>query len=1163
MNRDDLVYCFQDTLILSESEKLRDSTLQAIESSKVYYESFAAINRKTNPEMGDIIIDENTSFAAAKKYSKFGKVCVLNFANPHNPGGGVENGAMAQEECLCRSSNLFLCLKAKNVFEEYYKYHREMENHFFSDRLIYTKNVTVFKDDSTVPCLMDEDEWFEVDVITCAAPYLGKRVYTNKKALKELFRGRVKNIFEAAIENGAEVIILGAFGCGAFKNPPEIVAEAFYEVIIENEYDRLFKKIVFAIKSTNDNNPFEPCPNIFAFENAFLWSCKDAERHNISVTTSEFGKLRWCDNYPIAQAVGSVELPSGKVLKGGQEFNPYYEWKNKNKYFGKQFSFLGDSISTLNGYNPRGYKVFYYGDNCKKADVEDFKDTWWGKVIDFFGAELLVNNSWSGSRVTKLPNQDALFPSGCSDERTSSLHINSVSPDVIIINLGTNDWAFGAKTGEETGILGEIEEERFENAYQTMLQKIKFNYPDAEIWCCTISETIISSKPEFSFPHKYAGIHIEVYNEIIRRIARNMNCSLIDLYNMKKPYDSIDGSHPNRSGMKTIAATVCYAMSDDRGKDFLALDKEEGSLLYDIYLSYGDFPVHTATISCGSKILYRNRIHGSRDGGLRYAEGFFDEKELHLDEIQRNRLADIVNNLQLEKVVEDNTIIYPGKPAKDSFKYYTHDTNWFDIRNPKALVDFCEEVCDFIPYETDGNMNRKRCVHNFVVEEEYTGGTKYICKKCGVIKHESFLDVWEKSRHMIENNESDEEYVYVDPNITTILYDGTIRLTDMVTGKEIIIKEETFDFGKNVDCTFKLDEPTISRKHATFIYERNNWFLRDNNSTNGTRINGVRIIAGKKYQLLADDVIEFANGYKYVFYKSKLNTENNLNMKEQVEKHKDEDLIGRVIGGKYLIKEIIGKGGLTNVYRAKDLSERDVAVKSILKESIKYKTVLDALLGEVVLLQKLNHPFIRKVVEQIEDETYIFIILEYVDGVNLEKLASNSGGILSVEQVVHYAMKVAEALQYAHSMNPAIINRDIKPRNIMVDENDNVKLVDFDIAMEFDPRLDDICVLGTKGYAPPEQYMGKTVPQSDIFALGMVMHQLLTGVNPVEPPYETRPIRQYNQNYSKGLERIIEKCTRPNPDERYSSCAELMRVLEREMYKSNKRNILEILGLKK
>lgn len=204
---------------------------------------------------------------------------------------------------------------------------------------------------------------------------LGKRVYTNRIALKELFKGRIRNIFEAAINNDVDVLILGAFGCGVFKNPPDVVAEAFYDVIIDNEYDKRFKKIVFAIKSTNNNNTFEPCPNIFAFENTFLWSRKD-DKDNIYVNTSEFGKLRWCDNYPLVQACGLVELPSGRVLKGGAEFNPYYQWREKNKYYGKYISILGDSISTLNGYNPRGYKFFYHGDNCKRANVQEDKDTW-------------------------------------------------------------------------------------------------------------------------------------------------------------------------------------------------------------------------------------------------------------------------------------------------------------------------------------------------------------------------------------------------------------------------------------------------------------------------------------------------------------------------------------------------------------------------------------------------------------------------------------------------------------------------------------------------------------------------------------------------------------------------------------------------------------------
>lgn len=527
--------------------------------------------------------------------------------------------------------------------------------------------------------------------------------------------------------------------------------------------------------------------------------------------------------------------------------NAYIEWRENNKYCGKKFSILGDSISTLNGYNPRGYKVFYDEDNCKRANIEEYTDTWWGEVIKFFGADLLVNNSWSGSRVTKPQIQEELFPSGCSDERTSSLHINSVKPDVIIIYLGTNDWAFGAETGEEIRLLDCDENELFEDAYRMMLKKIKINYPESEVWCCTLSETFISNKPDFSFPHKYAGIHIEDYNEIIRRTVRETDCKLIDLYHMKMPYDSIDGSHPNRNGMKTIAASVCYSMADDAGRKFLKLNE-----------------------------------------GLRY----------------------------------------------------------------------------------------------------------------------------------------------------------------------------------------------------------------------------------------------------------------------------------KLIGDKYWLQEIIGMGGMTKVYLAIDALGKQYAIKCILKSAIDQNTIGEALLSEVKILKKLDYPYIRKAIGQIEDDTYIYIVLEYVEGTDLETLASKAGGILPKEKVIRYTLQIAEALQYIHSLNPPIINRNIKPRNILIDINDNVKLVNFGIAMEYNPNAADICALGTKGYAAPEQYTGRTTPKSDIFALGMLMHQLLTGVNPIKPPYEINLIRQYDPTYSKELERIVEKCTRSNPDERYSSCLELINALSKESSKANKIGVLKKLGLK-
>lgn len=478
---------------------------------------------------------------------------MLNFANPENPGGGVQNGAMAQEECLCRSSNLYPCLCDKSVFNEFYLYHRNLRSFFYSDRLIYTKGVTVFKDDSDVPQLMPENEWFQVDVITCSAPYIARRKYTNQAALKELFKSRIKNIFEAAVDNGAEVLVLGAFGCGAFKNPPEIVAKAFHEVIEENAYHTKFKRIVFAIKSTVGDDPYMACPNITAFEEEFYG------------LSAEGNKRRFSDPYSYLQAAGVVYMPSGRILKGGKEFNPYLEWKAHNPYFGKQFSVLGDSISTLDGYNPLGYNLFYFGENCFRSGVREMKDTWWGKVIDFFGGELLVNNSWSGSRVTQLPGSDSLFPSGCSDERTGNLHIRNVVPDVIIVYLGTNDWANGVPIEfDGCTLLGHEYNDIFVSAYGNMIRKIRSNYPNAEIWCCTLCATFMSSDPSFHFPYKYNGNYINKYNQIIETVANQQNCKLIDLFSYSVPYDSIDGSHPNVNGMNTLATLMIRSIG---GKD--------------------------------------------------------------------------------------------------------------------------------------------------------------------------------------------------------------------------------------------------------------------------------------------------------------------------------------------------------------------------------------------------------------------------------------------------------------------------------------------------------------------------------------------------------------------------------------------------------------------
>lgn len=407
-----LTECFEDTLRFCESSELKRETENAKNSSEVYPEGFVAKTARKEIK-ADITVENMTTLAAAERYKSYGRVAVLNFANPEVPGGGVKKGAVAQEECLCRCSNLYPCIASPAVYDDFYGYHYKHGRFFYSDRVIYTKDVTVFKDDNLN--LLDRKQWFNVDVLTCSAPFIAKRKYTNKAALYELFKSRVKNIINIAIDNNVDVLILGAFGCGAFKNPPELVAKAFKTVISDNHYDEYFRKIVFAIKSSNDDDPFEPCPNLMAFEYEF------------DGISAEANKLRFFAPCASEQTGGTIALPSGRVLSDGKEVYLYSEWKRTNKFNGKQFSVLGDSISTLEGYNPHGYNVFFTGENCQKSDVSDVDDTWWGHVISFCGGELLVNNSLSGSRVTKLPGRDSLFPSGCSDERTNRLHIgNSV-----------------------------------------------------------------------------------------------------------------------------------------------------------------------------------------------------------------------------------------------------------------------------------------------------------------------------------------------------------------------------------------------------------------------------------------------------------------------------------------------------------------------------------------------------------------------------------------------------------------------------------------------------------------------------------------------------------------------------------------------------------------
>lgn len=228
-----------------------------------------------------------------------------------------------------------------------------------------------------------------------------------------------------------------------------------------------------------------------------------------------------------------------------------------NKYSRKKFSIIGDSISTFMGYNPKGYSLYYSGETCIISGVKNVEDTWWSRVINYFDGDLLINNSFSGSLVTKLPWLNELFPSACSDERTNGLHKEESTPDIILIFMGVNDWANGVLT--KTSDLkrsNSIDLQVFEDAYASMLTKLKDNYPSSEICCLTLGETCMSSDPNYKFPYSYGGTHVEVYNEIIRNLMISFKCTLVDVYKRHIPYDTLDGFHPNLDGMETLASLV-------------------------------------------------------------------------------------------------------------------------------------------------------------------------------------------------------------------------------------------------------------------------------------------------------------------------------------------------------------------------------------------------------------------------------------------------------------------------------------------------------------------------------------------------------------------------------------------------------------------------------
>lgn len=257
---------------------------------------------------------------------------------------------------------------------------------------------------------------------------------------------------------------------------------------------------------------------------------------------------------------------------------------------------------------------------------------------------------------------------------------------------------------------------------------------------------------------------------------------------------------------------------------------------------------------------------------------------------------------------------------------------------------------------------------------------------------------------------------------------------------------------------------------------------------------------------------------------------------------------GSVIDGKYKILNEIGHGGMSNVYLAiNEKANKPWAVKEIRKSQNRdFRLLRQSLIMETDLLKKLKHPNLPSIVDVIDSDENFLIVMDYIEGNTLERLLSEEGA-QPQEQVADWALQLCDVLDYLHTRPSPVIYRDMKPSNVMLKSDGSVVLIDFGTAREFKERnAADTCCLGTNGYAAPEQFggMGQTDARTDIYCLGATMYHLVTGHNPSEPPYELYPVTKWNPGLSTGLERIIQKCTQKNPNDRYQNVKELQYDLE-------------------
>ena len=251
---------------------------------------------------------------------------------------------------------------------------------------------------------------------------------------------------------------------------------------------------------------------------------------------------------------------------------------------------------------------------------------------------------------------------------------------------------------------------------------------------------------------------------------------------------------------------------------------------------------------------------------------------------------------------------------------------------------------------------------------------------------------------------------------------------------------------------------------------------------------------------------------------------------------------------RYHIQRVIGQGGMGAVYQAKDVKRQTVcAIKEMSLSMVPAHERQQAIQNfkiEAKMLWGLNHPNLPAFTGFFSEGQRYYMVMEYVDGSTLEELLERNGGPFSERRVLGWARQLCDVLEYLHTQNPPIIFRDMKPGNIMLTRNGRIKLIDFGIARFFrSSSSQDTQLLGTPGFAPPEQYgRTQTDERSDLYSLAITLFQMLTNTLS-ESGFGLKDVRLINSQISLSVARALEKAAALNPEERYDSVSEFRRAL--------------------